>query len=659
MNSGILDQIPPGPSQGNRRPELKDSQLNRFLVENIKESIFTFLPTGRIIDVNQWACQRLGYSKEELLSMRVSDIDVNIKEENWVKSWSKIHGSMVFETAHLTKDGRIIPVEVSLNHIRLDDRECCCAFVKDLTVEKRAEKEALKSETLLKQITEHIAEIFWLDDWKSHTTIYVSPAFEVIWGRPTSDIYENQTAWWDAIHEEDRERVKLAYFNQAPSGNFNEVFRVVRPDGTIRWVRDRGFPVKDANGDVYRIAGIAEDITRARETEEDRARLDVQLRQVQRMEAIGQLTGGIAHDFNNILACILGYTDLAIQLYGNEPDSKLGKYLREVFQAGERARELVSQMLLFSRGGKGEPKALLLQDSIEETLRMLKSMLPTTIEVDFVPNRNVGPVMIDPVQFQQLVMNLCVNASGALGVHGTLTVRVMNKSIEGDICASCHGKVEGTFVEVEVTDNGEGIPFEVQEKIFEPFFTTKPVGKGTGMGLSVVHGIVHEHGGHILLESQPDQGASFKVLFKSVEEKAQDQSRRDAAMRKSQLNGGGQWIMIVDDEEAIVGLFRDIFKSWGYEVAAFTESRKALERFKAQPDVFKLLLTDQTMPKLTGVELAREVLAIRPDLPIILCTGYSELVDEKKAKELKIRGFLHKPVEIYRLSNLVKKLIKS
>ncbi len=533
---------------------------------------------------------------------------------------------------------------------------------REVDIQRRSElfqKEVSETDTLFHQLTENIHEVFWLDDWQANNTLYVSRAFEVIWGISVKEIYKNQGLWWEAIHKDDRQRVKASYFSKAVFGEFDECFRVIRPDGSVRWVRDRGFPVKNTRGEVYRIAGIAEDITQSRETEKNRVRLETQLRQVQRMEAIGQLTGGIAHDFNNILACILGYTDLAIQLYGNEPGSKLSKYLGEVFQAAERARDLVSQMLLFSRGGKGEPKPLLLQNIIGDTLKMLKSMLPTTIEVDFRASPDAGPVMIDSVQFQQLIMNLCVNASGAMGVHGTLAVKVTKSRIDNNICASCHGRVDGNFVEISVSDTGGGIPIEVRDKIFEPFFTTKPVGKGTGMGLSVVHGIIHEHGGHILVESDSGNGTAFRVMFQSVEEKAQDQSRRDAALRKSQLQGDGEWIMVVDDEDAIVGLFSDIFRSWGYEVAAFTESQKALERFKAQPGVFKLMLTDQTMPKLTGTELAREVLTIRPDLPIILCTGYSELVDEKKAKDLKISGFLHKPVEIYKLSNLVQKLIPS
>ncbi len=525
------------------------------------------------------------------------------------------------------------------------------------TRHKRAEKELRETEELFGQLTEHINEVFWLYNWEDQGIYYVSPAFENIWGLPAETQYSESSVWPDAVCLEDQDRVARAFNTKAASGDYDETYRITRPDGSSRWIRDRGFPISDDTGKVYRIAGIAEDITESKEAEEERIHLESQLRQVQKMEAIGQLTGGIAHDFNNILACILGYTDMAIEIYGQDPDSKLARYLREVYQAGDRARELVAQMLVFSRGGKSDPKPLHLRELIRQTLKMLKSMLPATIELKVVAQDSLPAVLLDPVQFHQLLMNLSMNAFAAMGVHGVLTVGVSTVKYKNESCVSCQARVKGKFVELLVRDTGHGIQESFIEKIFEPFFTTKEVGKGTGMGLSVVHGIVHEHRGHILLNTEIGNGTEFKILFRSVQETVARQSRKDAELEKSHDRGKGGWVLIVDDEYAICNLLKDIFSNWGYQVMVFTESPKALERFKDTPDVFKLVVTDQTMPKITGMELSREFHKLRPELPIILITGYSELVNEEALNKLNIKGFLAKPLDFHKLSKLVKDLV--
>ena len=636
------------------------SSLNRFIVENASEAILTFDSDGKMMDANKMGCRYLGYDRNALLSMHIYDIDRHFTRANWPQHWSAMSraGNEVIETEHRCKDGSYVPVEVAINFVCFKETDFCCAFVRDMSSHRRAEQELREREELFRQLAEHIREVFWLYDQINNKTLYISPACQEIWGRPVTSFYQPETSLRHAAHDEDRDRVLRAFIDEAPGGDYDETYRIVRPDGTTRWIRDRGFPIRDELGTVYRIAGIAEDITRSKMIEDERMRLETQLRQAQKMEAIGQLTGGIAHDFNNILACILGYTDLALELYGSDPKSKLTKYLTEVFRAGERARELVAQMLLFSRGGKGDAKPLFLQDAAKETLKMLKSMLPTTIMVEFNEQDGTPAVQIDPVQCQQLIMNLSLNASVAMGVHGTLAIDIATVSLENGICSSCHGGISGNWVQISVTDTGNGIAESIRSKIFEPFFTTKEVGKGSGMGLAVAHGIVHEHAGHIIVETETGQGSTFKILFQSVEETAQTRARTEAALKRAaHEKGGGGWILVVDDEHAIAGLMRDILKSWGYEVACLTDSTKALERFRESPDLFDLVITDQTMPKMTGMELAAHLREIRKDTPVILCTGYSELVDEEGARDLNIRGYLHKPLELPRFSKLVKKLV--
>ena len=631
--------------------------LSRFIIEKASEAILIFDESGKIVNVNKTASKSLGFHKDDLLGKFLWDIEAR-QLGSWKDRWKRLteEGAVHLQTWHRTVSGRIFPVDVAINHVNFQGADFGCAFVRDMTAHKQAEQELQESEELFRQLAEHIYEVFWLHDWTENKTLYLSPAFETIWGFPVKEALAKEVKLFHYIVDEDRERVRRGFYEKAESGDYDMTYRILRPDGEVRWIRDRGFPIRDASGSIYRIAGVAEDITREKSTEDQRVQLEAQLRQVQRMEAIGQLTGGIAHDFNNILACVLGYTDLALEMLNRDPKNKITKYLEEVFKAGERARELIAQMLLFSRGGKGDAKPLRLQEVAAETLTMLKSMIPATIEIEFDADEDTPAVQMDPVQFQQLFMNLCVNGSAAMDVHGRLMIGVRQRELVREQCSSCHGPVSGRYVEVSVRDTGKGIADSVLEKIFEPFFTTKEVGKGTGMGLSVVHGVTHEHRGHILVETSPE-GSCFRVLFQLAEGSAESDVLLSKETEAALKAGAGRWILVVDDEDAIANLLGDIFKSWGFKVAAFTESTAALEHFRETPEIFKLVVTDQTMPKITGVELSQEIMKVNPEAPVILCTGYSELIDEAGSQAENIKGYLHKPIEIHKLSKLVKTLL--
>ncbi len=382
---------------------------------------------------------------------------------------------------------------------------------------------------------------------------------------------------------------------------------------------------------------------------------EARLRQAQKMEAIGQLTGGIAHDFNNILATILGYATLARDSLDKEQEKQKG-YLQEVIQAGERARDLVRQMLDFSRASQGNPVLISLADLVEESVKMLRALLPSSIRI--VPPEGgpaLPPVWGDPAQLQQVLVNLCINGRDAMQGEGTLTLDMRYLKAGAGRCASCHRQIRGDFVMLVVRDSGCGMNADQQARIFDPFFTTKEVGKGTGMGLSAVHGIVHSHGGHILLESAPGQGSEFRILLP-----AQEGELPDAGEDREETTNTVAFparILVVDDEAAIGRFLKELLEGQGYEVEVSEDPRQALARFEADPGEVDLVITDQTMPGMSGLRLAAGMRARRPDLPVILCSGFSDAVDENSAREAGIDAFLTKPIDMNSLLARISELL--
>ncbi|MBM2830454.1 MAG: histidine kinase [Gammaproteobacteria bacterium] len=774
----------------------------------------------------------------------------------------------------------------------------------DITERKATEKTPPASEENFKQLIENINQVFWLHDVTNNRVTYVSPAYEKIWGRPVKDIETNQTAWIESIHPEDRQRIEEEFRQQINKIPFDDIYRIIRPNGEVRWIHDRGFPIIDKEGKVKLLAGIAEDITERKQAnesleqsvsllratldstadgilvvdlkghivsfnhrfmelwripasvidtrddnralafvldqlrdpdqflnkvrglynqpsvesfdqiefkdgriferysrpqlngplitgrvwsfrdvtsrklaeerqrnlasaieqtddavlitdpdgiieyvnpayerstgytraealgnkpslvksglhdkaffqnlwqtiqrgeafrgvftnrrkngelfyeektitplkdelgnithyvstakditgrkraEEERLHLQSQLQQAQKMEAIGQLTGGIAHDFNNILTSILGFSDLAITHFATDQKSKPYQYLREIQIAGERARDLVAKMLTFSRGAKIEVKSLQIAPMVKEVVQTLRSILPASIELTCRIGENVPAVMMDEVQLHQILMNLCINARDALEGQGNIEISLHHRRKLRFVCDSCHRDLKGDFVELVVKDDGQGIPEEVLPRIFEPFFTTKEIGKGTGMGLSMVHGIVHEHGGHIRVTSVQEQGSTFMLLLPV----ATQETMAPLTVPKSvpRVNATGGRILIVDDEPALTRFFTELLEKHGYTVKSFNDPVEALVYFQANPDAVDLVLTDQTMPQMTGTEMVQEIFKLRRDLPVILATGYSDLIDEAGAKQLNISAFLSKPIEANQLLALIGELL--
>lgn len=371
-----------------------------------------------------------------------------------------------------------------------------------------------------------------------------------------------------------------------------------------------------------------------------------QLRQAHKMEALGQLTAGIAHDFNNMLGCILGFTELSLELKENERGGKLDGFLKSVYQAGERARDLIAQMMAFSRGSADtELQSLYLPPVIKEVIQMLRPVLPSSIDIESNINSDVPEVMVDPVQINQIVMNLCVNARDAMQENGLIKLSLERSMLTGHVCTSCHEQIEGDYVEINVNDNGTGIDGETLNNMFDPFFTTKEVGKGTGMGLSVVHGILHDYSGHIIVNSILGEGTTFRLLI-PVMEINKTKTKTVDRNAVNEVIGNGQQILIVDDDESVGYFLEQLLLSKGFQVTNFKNSESALNYFSEHKDNIDLVITDQTMPKITGVELAQAMLKLRQDLPVILCSGYSSLVNKENFKTFGIGAYFSKPIRI-------------
>jgi len=409
-------------------------------------------------------------------------------------------------------------------------------------------------------------------------------------------------------------------------------------------------PVYNEAGDAIGTVRVLKDITSRLQAEEDKKRLEAQLKQAQKMEAVGTLAGGIAHDFNNILSAVIGYAEIALE--DVTEDTLLKKNLKEVLKAGERARELVNQILAFSRHSEETLQPLKVKIILKEALKLLRASLPSTIEI--VQNiESDGCVLASPTQIHQILMNLCTNAGHAMQARGgRLNVSLTDVELDSRFTSQNPGASPGPYLKLTVSDTGHGIPQEVLDRIFDPFFTTKGIGEGTGMGLAVVHGIITNYGGIIQIESKADKGTTFDIFIPIIEKETDIQ-----AAEQSSVPHGSERILFVDDEEIMVDVGRQMLERLGYRVTVKSSSVEALSLFKARRDAFDLVITDMTMPILTGDRLAVKLMAIRPDIPVILCTGYSAQVSEEKAKSLGIKAFVMKPLVRISLAKTIRSVL--
>lgn len=551
---------------------------------------------------------------------------------------------LTFEWQHQRFDGEIFDTEVSLGILAQEPEVVFHAIVRDTSERKRLDRQI----RLLQHWVEHSVDFFfWVRE--DAQVLYVNKAvcnalgysFEELCSMKVGEFdLELPIEAWPAFTQKLREQ-----------GSYSFESRLRKKNGQIFPVEITANILKFEDKDHYFAYG--RDISAKVQADEDHKKLESQLRQAQKMEAIGTLAGGIAHDFNNILSAIFGYTELA-RLDSDNPE-RLQKDMQEVLSAAERAKELVMQILTFSRKTEQELKPLSVQVVIKEALKLLRSSISTTINIEQDIYPDCEAVLADPTQIHQVIMNLCTNAYHAMRkTGGVLNVSLRPIELPSENQARETTLRPGNYLELQVSDTGLGIPRENLERIFEPYFTTKEKGEGTGLGLAVVHGIVKTFRGDILVESEPGKGTTFHIYLPVIEE---SKYACEEDLETPLITTGSERILFVDDDESIVECSKQMLESYGYKVTALMSSKEALDEFQKHPDAFDLIITDMNMPNMNGAELSKKILAGQPEMPIILCTGYSDLIDAEKAKSIGISEHLMKPLIWADLAKTIRNVI--
>ena len=614
----------------------------RSIVETVPDSIaIARLEDGRLLQVNAYFTQLFGYSREEAVGRTPMDLNLYVDPAvrsrfvSELKARGEVHN---VEVQYRTKAGAIIDTLLSARRLAFAGEDCLVAVVTDISRRKQAERELARLATVVEQATEGI-----LITESDGTINYANPAFLALSGFSHGEIVGRSIRTMKCDQHDDG--FYRTIWNTVTAGNVwkGRIFNQTKA-GKLREFESTFSPIRDSSGEIINFVSINRDATQERS-------LEAQLRQAQKLEAVGTLAGGIAHDFNNILSAIMGYTELAKLDAAGQPG--LQSQLQEVLKGAKRARDLVKQILTFSRQGRQERKPIDVRLILKEALRLLRATLPSTIEIRQNIRAGCGPVEADPTQIHQVLMNLCTNSAHAMREQGgVLEIELQPVQLGRPEIRRLPGLRPGSYLKLTVRDTGHGIASENIERIFDPYFTTKDKGEGTGLGLAVVQGIVKTHNGGITAESRPGEGTTFHVLLPVIE--VEPEAEREPA---AGLSTGRERVLLVDDENDLVEIGRLMLERLGYSVATRTSSIEALELFKSDPNKFQLVITDMTMPNMTGDLLAQRLLELRPDLPVILCTGYSERMTEARARDMGIKAFLMKPIIIQDLSTTIRKVL--
>ncbi len=636
---------------------LQASELKyKTLFENADEAIF-FMDAqgekpGQIIETNLTAARMHGYTKKELIGKYITDLDgpndtlkaaeriQKMRDGEWIRA----------EIMHKKENGNLFPVEISAGIIRLKGHDYILAFDRDISdrvkTKKTIEEQLHFSQTLIDTIP---SPIFYKDD--SGLYLGCNRAFEAyigisrnkLVGKSVYDIAPKHLA--DIYRNADE-----ALFRNKEDQSYEASVKYA--DGSIRDVVFNKAVFLKNDGTVAGIVGVMVDITEKKQAENEKKVLLKKLNQVQKLEAIGNLSAGIAHDFNNILSGILGSSQLA-KLNSNN-SQRINNELDKIIKSAHRAADLVQQILTFSKQSDYTKQPLKLYFLVNEVLKLIRASIPSTIEIKTKIDSK-AMIMADSSRLHQVIMNLCTNAYHAMEqTGGVLTVGIREIQVPHGESLPGINILPGSYLVLEVSDTGCGIAPKDMDKIFDPYFTRKAQDAGTGLGLSVVHGIVKEHHGYIKVSSKLGQGSVFQIFIPVTKPQAEPEIQTERTMPPL---FGTERIMIVDDEEFILNATTGILEDFGYTPVTFSNGADALEGFKKNPLGFDLIITDMTMPGMTGHEMAEKILEIRPKLPIILCSGYSPKNTMNQAENLGIKHFLQKPVNLEEMIMIVRKTL--
>ncbi len=611
-----------------------EAQLHRLL-EHLPIGVVLWDQDGRMIYANRAALDLLEESREEAILGRtmLEFIDPEFHDQCRSRLEQLLRQKTLPSTTYriITCKNNFRTVEVDTVPFHFNEQPCLLSLIQDITERFAAEETRKRLVTAIEQTRESI-----LITNRDGIIEYVNPAFTAITGYSREEaLGKTPGILRSGKHDQ------AFYRSMWQTITSGEVWqgRIVnrKKDGSLFVEMATISPVRDKEGKITHFVAVKRDITHEVE-------LEAQLQQAQKMEAIGTLAGGIAHDFNNILGAIIGFTDMALLLC--DPDSPVYENLEHIRQGGQRATDLVQQILTFSRRGATAKHPVSVAPLIKESLKLLRASLPATIRINRQIKAPDAKVLASPVQIQQIIMNLCTNAFHSMGEKGGQLDIILETVPQGEDETT-------NWVRLVIRDTGCGIDKEILNRIFDPFFTTKEPGQGTGMGLSVVHGIVHDLGGSIKVESTPGEGSIFTVLLPATAQGPEP----ELVETDEPLPGGNEHILIVDDERDICSTYRMMLGHLGYQVTDLCNPEEALEHLRKNPEAFDLVITDQTMPEMTGLTLLHEILAINPDLPVILCTGYSEQVDEPRAREAGARGLLMKPIDLQVMARTARRVL--
>ena len=618
------------------------------LLSSTPDAVVVYDMEGRVQYVNDSFTRMFGWTRPEVVGRQVDFVPDSQKEPTMAVLQAIVEGGVPcsgLETKRRTKAGHLLDVHIS--GARYHDAEGNPAgvfvMIRDIGERKRAENDLRQSEEKYRTIIENIEEGYYEVDPEGNIAFCNESLAKIVGYARTELIGMNCRA----LVEEARARTMCQDLKWVfRTGRSMEVngWELVTKDGNIRLIEASVSPIKTLDGSPSGFRGIVRDITR-RKTLED------QLYQAQKMEAIGTLAGGIAHDFNNILYAIMGYTELALD--DTVVESRLHSNLSQILGATHRAKDLVKQILTFSRQQEQERRPMQIESIAKETVKFLRATLPSTIEIRLNIGSKLGMVVADPTQMHRVLMNLSTNAAHAMRDRGgVMTVNLDQIRIDSEYGARHLELLPGAYQRLTVGDQGHGMTPEVVERIFEPYYTTKEPGEGTGLGLAVVHGIVTSHEGVITVNSEPGMGSNFTVYLPVL-----DMSDRIERATPDLPRTGSERILFVDDEPAIVQVGKQTLERLGYCVETRISSIEALELFRARSEEFDLVITDLTMPNMIGTDLAMELMKIRHNIPIILCTGFSDLITEERARAVGIRAVMTKPILKKNMAETVREVL--
>jgi PAS domain S-box-containing protein len=623
--------------------------LMQALIERSKDAIYVVDPaTTRVLNTNESGFRILGYTREELLALPILEVLVGVDRAMFDSTLAKIEraGHAVFDCIHRCKDGSTYPAEASISLVTLS-RRYLIAIVRDITERRNADDALRREQALFSELGDAVPDNIYFKDRQSRF-VRVNSAMARYFGLGHATEVVGMTDFdvFDAKH------ARKAFAEEQRIMETGEPMIGVEeketwPDGHVTWVSSTKTPLRDAKGHITGLVGISRDIT-------EKKLLEEKYLHAQRLESIGMLAAGIAHDLNNVLAPIMFAAPLLRSSLSTPADLKVLDVLE---QSAGRGVGLVKQILGFVHRATGEFQPTQVRHLAQDILNLIEQTFPKSIHVRSSLPNDLWQVMGDATQIHQVLLNLCVNARDAMPEGGTLRLSAANRKLDPGGAAAIPGARPGAFIVLEVADTGGGIPPEVMQNIWKPFFTTKSAGRGTGLGLTTVRGIVASHSGFVELQTKVGSGTTFKVYLPAIECVALT-PEDGAALRVP--GGTGEVILVVDDEEAIRKVVTSALERQGYSIASCSDGAEAVPLFKARPEAFALVITDVDMPRIGGAELIRELLKIRPDVRVLVMGGLSRpeaegqpLSDAQKLAQ----AFLQKPFTIGELLRSVHLLL--